>query len=158
MFSKGDYMNFISGLLGNPLFLAPALAWFLAQLIKTILYLIINKDLRLERMFGSGGMPSSHSATVTALVVVTAFKYGVSGFEFPMALFFAIVVMHDAMGVRRETGKQAVVIKSLAEELQRINGGDFSSMDALKEFVGHTPLQVAAGAFLGFLVGILISL
>ena len=96
-----------------------------------------NRKFVAERLVGSGGMPSSHSATVCALATAAGMEYGGGSFPFAMAAIFAIVVMYDAMGVRRETGIQAKV---------------------LKEFVGHTPLQVLMGALLGILVALFIYL
>ena len=151
-------MTFIQEILHNPLFVAPALAWTLAQGSKTVLYTVINKQFDPERLTGGGGMPSSHSATVCALAAAAGMHYGAGGFEFPMAVFFAFIVMYDAMGVRRETGKQAQVINDIVDEIRKMNSvQDFSSEEVLKEFVGHTPLQVAVGAILGIIVGILVA-
>lgn len=144
---------FLTDLLYNPLFLAPAFGWCVAQVTKLTLYLIINREFRLERMFGDGGMPSAHSATVSALVVAAAMRYGAGGFELPMAGFFAFIVMHDAMGVRRETGRQAEVINDMVEEFKRMNAKGFATTEDLKELVGHTPLQVLVGSLLGIVVG-----
>lgn len=162
-------MQFLIRLFHNPVFFAPALSWTVAQLSKTILYAVLNRDFRAERLFGGGGMPSSHSATVCALVTVCAFVYGPDSFELPMALFFAFIVMYDAMGVRRETGRQAVVINSMVSILtapgaKRAAEADPEDPDAsapedqlreLKEFVGHSPLQVAVGALIGIVIGLL---
>ena len=106
-------MGFLSDLIRNPLFLSAAVGWFSAQFIKTIIYIIIHKEFNPERLMGAGGMPSSHSATVCALVTATAIVYGPGGFELPMAVFFAFIVMYDAMGVRRETGEQAKVLNEM---------------------------------------------
>lgn len=150
----------LSALFENPIFMSGALGWLSAQLIKVILYTIINREFNAERIFGSGGMPSSHSATVCGLVTATALVYGISGFEFPMSFFFAFIVMYDAMGVRRETGKQAVVINELVDELREMGKtiSTMDPMDQLKEFVGHTPLQVLAGAVLGIVIGLIVCL
>lgn len=147
-------MQFITELLRNPCFIAPACGWFAAQTIKTILYVIINHEFNIERIFGAGGMPSSHSATVCALTVSTGFRYGAGGFQFPMAAFFAFIVMYDAMGVRRETGEQAKVLNEIVQQWFQM-GRELTTMDPMdqfKEFVGHTPLQVMMGAILGVLI------
>ena len=102
-------------------------------------------------------MPSAHSATVSALVVATAMRYGAGGFELPMAGFFAFIVMHDAMGVRRETGRQAEVINDMIEEFKRMNAKGFATTEDLKELVGHSPLQVLVGSVLGIVVGLIVS-
>ena len=144
-------MNFLAYAFHNPLFVASACSWLVAQLSKTILYMIINHKFSFERIFGAGGMPSAHSATVCALVVSTAVVYGPSGFEFPMAVFFAFIVMYDAVGVRRETSEQAKVLNEIVSQWFQM-GNKLQSrdpMEQLKEFVGHTPLQVLIGAILG---------
>ncbi len=152
--------DLITGILNNPIFVAAACSWLTAQLTKTILYLIINHEFRLERIVGAGGMPSAHSATVCALVVSTGFFYGVDGFEFPMAVFFAFIVMYDAMGVRRETGEQAKVLNEIVSQWFEM-GNKLQTMDPMeqfKEFVGHTPLQVLVGALIGIAVATLVSM
>jgi hypothetical protein len=100
-------------------------------------------------------MPSSHSATVCALATSTGIIYGGGSFEFAIAVILAIIVMHDAMGVRRETGIQAKIINEMLEAFTNM-GKNMSPEEKLKEFVGHTPLQVLAGAILGILVALLI--
>ncbi len=131
--------------------MAPATAWLLAQLIKTLIYTTFNKHFVAERLVGGGGMPSSHSATVCALSTVTLLKFGVNSFEFAMACVFALVTMYDAMGVRRETGRQGEVINDMVELFQNM-GKDIGPDKALKELIGHSPLQVAVGALLGIAV------
>ena len=148
-------MNFINGLLSNRILIASFWAWLSAQVIKTLLYLIVNKDFNPERLVGDGGMPSSHSATVMALVTSTAFYYGANTFEFAVAAILALIVMHDAMGVRRETGKQAKAINNMMEWLTDMNN-NISPEEKLKEFVGHSPSQVFFGALLGILVAFIV--
>lgn len=145
-------MTFLDGLIRNPVFVAAVMGWFVAQVLKTLIHFMIHKEFIWERMVGSGGMPSSHSATVCALATATGICYGSSGFEFAIAIIVAIIVMHDAMGVRRETGIQAQVLNEMIA-LFREMGTKMSVEDKLKEFVGHTPLQVWMGALLGILTG-----
>lgn len=148
-------MDIITQIIHNPVFVCATLGWFTAQLLKTIIHLIVTKEFVLERMVGNGGMPSSHSATVCALATATGLHYGFGGFEFVMATFFAIIVMNDAMGVRLETGKQAVVLNDMMElfkEMGRWNGKQ--PIDQFKEFVGHTPLQVLIGAIIGICISL----
>lgn len=147
-------MSFITDLLSNTVLVAAFFGWFTAQILKTILYVIVNKEFNVERLTGDGGMPSSHSSTVMATVVATGMTYGVAGFQFAIAFVVAIIVMHDAMGVRRETGKQAKVLNDMMELFQDM--GKMTVEDTLKEFVGHTPLQVLMGAILGSLMGFLV--
>ncbi len=148
-------MDFIYDLVNNPIFVSAILGWFIAQVLKTIIHLIITKKFVAERMVGSGGMPSSHSATVCGLVTAVGMKCGASGYEFAIAVVFAIIVMHDAMGVRRETGIQAKVLNEMMEMFVKM-GNSMSVEDKLKEFVGHTPLQVLMGAILGIVIGVVV--
>lgn len=149
-------MNFFRGICANEIFIAAALGWFLAQILKTIIHTALTRSFVAERMVGSGGMPSSHSSTVCALATSTCLQYGSDSFEFAIASFFAIVVMYDAIGVRRETGIQAKVLNEMMELFSHM-GKDVSMEDKLKEFVGHTPLQVLAGAILGILIAFVVN-
>lgn len=141
-------MTFVSDLLHNSIFLSAIIGWLVAQVLKTIIHLIVNKQFVAERMVGGGGMPSSHSATVCALATATGIRFGGGSFEFALAAIFAIVVMYDAMGVRQETGKQGKVLNEMMEIFTQM-GKDLDAETVLKEFVGHTPLQVLMGAILG---------
>ena len=97
-------------ILHNPVLVAAVMGWFVAQVLKTIIHLIVTKQFVLERMVGSGGMPSSHAATVCALATAAGLEFGGGSFEFAVAVILAIIVMHDARGVRRETGIQARIL------------------------------------------------
>ena len=108
-------MQFISDLLSNRILVAAFFGWLTAQVLKTIIYVLVNKSFDPERLLGDGGMPSSHSATVMALVTSTCFYYGAASFEVAIAGVLALITMHDAMGVRRETGIQAKVINNMME-------------------------------------------
>ncbi len=112
----------------------------------------------MERLFGDGGMPSGHSATVTAVAVSVGLECGFGSPIFAVAMIMAIIVMHDAMGVRLETGKQAKVLNDMTEILEKLSGTELSNEDKLKEFVGHTPFQVLMGMILGLIVGIVINM
>ena len=122
----------------NPILTVALLAWFVAQVLKTLINFILLGKFQLERMWGDGGMPSAHSATVCAMVV-------------------AIITMHDAMGVRRETGEQAKVLNKMIEQWIDVTekNAPFLQNMHLKEMVGHTPLQVLAGFVVGCVVGAL---
>ncbi len=148
-------MEFLNGILENRILLASFWAWLVAQFLKTVIYVIVNKNFNPERLLGDGGMPSSHSATVMALVTATAFNYGSDTFQFAIAAILALIVMHDAMGVRRETGRQAKVINNMMDWFAEF-GSELTPEDKLKEFVGHTPTQVFFGALLGIVVGFVI--
>jgi len=98
-------MNWLTALLQNPFLIIPMLAWFTAQVLKTIIHAVINRKFDITRMFGDGGMPSGHSATVTSLAVLSALVYGCGSFQFAIAAVLAIIVCHDAMCVRLESSK-----------------------------------------------------
>ena len=148
-------MDFISGILNNRILLASFWAWLIAQILKTIIYVVMNKNFNPERLLGDGGMPSSHSATVMALVTATAYSFGSDTFQFAVTAILALIVMHDAMGVRRETGKQAKVINNMMDWLTEFSS-DVPPEEKLKEFVGHSPTQVFFGALLGIIVGVVV--
>ena len=93
-------MEYIKLFFTNRILIAGLLGWAAAQVLKTIIYLIINKELRLERLFGDGGMPSGHSATVSAVALSTGLECGFDSAVFAVAFIMAIIVMHDAAGVR----------------------------------------------------------
>ena len=129
-------MTIWNELLGNQVLISAVLGWTVAQFLKTVIDMVLNRSFNPERIFGSGGMPSSHSATVCALTTASGMKYGV--------------------GMRRETGKQAKLLNSVFfENILNLDG--VFLQEKLKEYVGHTPLQVAAGAILGILIAVLIS-
>lgn len=141
-------MNWWYDLIGNPLLIAGISSWFVAQLLKTVIHSVINKRLELSRLWGDGGMPSGHSATVTAVAIMCALVYGTGSFEFAISGILAIIVCHDAMGVRLETGKQAAVINELVKAYGGLASKEIRN-ETLKEFVGHTPVQVVAGIAVG---------
>lgn len=143
-----------NGLIHNKVFMSAVVAWFVAQTLKTIIYAVVNREWRLERLIGSGGMPSSHAATVMALVVSAIINYGTGSFEFAVSAILAIIVIHDASGVRLETGKQAEVLNKLISSLQH---GDIFQDIKLKELIGHTPSQVFFGSILGALVSLMVN-
>lgn len=143
-------------LLSNYPLMSAVLAWFVAQVIKTAIDAYFNKGINWERMTGSGGMPSSHSSTVVSLAIATGISYGVDSTLFAIALIIAIVVMYDATGVRRETGKQAVILnRLLLDNPFSWTGKEFEKK--LKEYVGHSPFQVLMGAILGILIAVIMA-
>lgn len=148
-------MNFLTELAQNKILISAATGWIIAQVLKTIIHTWFTKNFVAERLVGGGGMPSSHSATVCALSTATAMQYGAASFEFAMAAIFALVVMYDAIGVRQESGKQAKVINDMVELFAHM-GKDVDIEKQLKEFIGHTPLQVLCGAILGIATALLI--
>ena len=134
----------------NPFVVVPLLAWAFAQVLKVIINYAVTKELNFERLFGDGGMPSGHSATVSSMATMAFMTFGGGSYQFALALMVAIIVCHDATGVRLETGKQAVVIKELMESIEILTNKDLPEVK-LKEFVGHTPFQVMAGITIGII-------
>ena len=141
-------MDWFLGIFTNRFFIVSVSSWFVAQFLKTVLYAIENKKWDWNRLFGDGGMPSGHSATVSSLAMLSALTFGTGFFEFAVTSILAIIVCHDAMGVRLETGKQAVKINEILEAFALLAPDKISEAN-LKEFVGHTPIQVMAGILLG---------
>lgn len=148
-------MEYYDGFLtGNLVFDLAALAWAVAQGMKVLLEVLIKGKTSWDTVFGTGGMPSSHSAFVMALAVSTGVLYGGRSPIFALAAGFALVVMYDAFNVRRAAGEHAKHINQMWEEL-REELQSVPAMDILKESLGHTPLQVLIGALLGSGVGAL---
>ena len=117
-----------------------------------------TKKFSIERLFGDGGMPSGHSATVVSVAVATGLYEGFDSAVFAIAMILAIVVMHDAMNVRYQAGKQAELLNAMADMFEKITGADLPNEEKLKELLGHTPLQVAAGCLLGIATAIIMYL
>ena len=146
-------MDWLYDLITNRFLITGVSSWFVAQVTKTIIHAIINKKIVWERMVGDGGMPSGHSATVTSLAMISGLTFGFDSFQFAVATLLAIIVCHDAMGVRLETGKQAQIINEMTKAFEVLTKEDLPEVK-LKEFVGHTPIQVIAGITIGILNGL----
>ena len=138
-------MRWLYDLVTNPFLLTSLSSWFIAQALKVIINAIVHKKLIWERLFGDGGMPSGHSATVSSLAVITGLICGFGTVQFAIAGILAVIVCHDAMGVRQETGKHSVMLNEI---IQILESEDLPEVK-LKELVGHTPLQVMAGILIG---------
>lgn len=152
MQKEGEFfmLDWFFELVSNPFLITSTTAWLVAQVIKVIINAIINKKLDWERLVGDGGMPSGHSATVSSLAMLSGLMCGLNSFEFGISAILAIIVCHDAMGVRREAGKHAVILNEMAKAFEELANQDLPDV-ALKEFVGHTPIQVCAGIIIGIL-------
>ncbi len=144
-------MDFFTQIYFNQTLWTTILSWFIAQLLKVILVLMTEKKFDFHRFIGSGGMPSSHSSFVTSLATMVGFQYGFDSAFFAICFVLALVVMYDASGVRRAAGKQATVLNQIIE-----NWDDAPEIqtERLKELLGHTPLEVFAGAILGIVIAI----
>ena len=150
---RGVRWNDISGIFNNNVLLCALISWVAAQVLKVPVYALVEKKINLKRILGSGGMPSSHTSFVVALCLMVGFTAGFDSVHFAVAFVLAAVVMYDAMGVRRETGTQAAVINQILRDVL-IDGKPISD-EALKELVGHTPLEVLAGTLIGVLTVVL---
>ena len=149
-------MNQLNSIVDNYYLVSAFIAWFSAQLIKFLAHIFVHKKIDFRKLTSSGGMPSSHSSTVCSLATAAALRYGVGSFEFSISFILAMVVMYDAIGVRQETGKQARVLNRLLfEDFLKLDG--VVLQEKLKEYVGHTPIQVAAGAILGILIAFILD-
>ncbi|MDO5143226.1 MAG: divergent PAP2 family protein [bacterium] len=134
-------------LFSNRYILCAVTAWILAQALKIPTYYLVEKKLDWNRFLGSGGMPSSHTASVFSLTLMVGALNGFDSVLFAISIAFTVVVMYDATGVRRETGKQGAVINEILRNVL-IDGKPISD-DDLKELVGHTPFEVAGGMLVG---------
>lgn len=141
-------------LTANPVIDCALLAWFLAQLIKVVLDMVLLRKLDVRRFVSSGGMPSSHSALVIACTTSIGKLYGIQGPAFALASILSAVVMYDACNVRRSAGDTARLVNQILAHVERLTAEDFA--EDLKEVMGHTPLQVLAGAVLGLCIGLLV--
>ncbi len=151
-------MEVLLQIITNKILIVGIVSWFLAQVFKCISNLILTKKFSIERLFGDGGMPSGHSATVVSVAVATGLYEGFNTAVFAVAMILAIVVMHDAMNVRYQAGKQAELLNAMADVFEKLTGADLPNEEKLKELLGHTPLQVAAGCLLGIATAIIMYL
>ena len=135
----------------NRLMLIAFLSWLGSVLIKAVINLIINKKFIWRRFFSDGGMPSNHSAAVCSLATGAGLMTGWDSPLFAVTVVLALIVMHDAVGVRQETGKQAKVINNMLRLFESMGRGELTPTETLKEFVGHTGRQVVVGALWGVL-------
>jgi len=143
-----------SDLFSNRVLWAAVAGWLSAQLIKTLINLVQTRQFKPSYIVASGGMPSSHSALVTGLATAVARLNGFGSTYFALAAVFAGVVMYDAAGVRRAVSKQAQILNRMMDDFFHERGLDFHR---LGELIGHTPIEVLAGAILGIAFGLLVT-
>ena len=134
--------------------IVPFAVWFFIQLFKLIYDLVTTKKFNFKRILGAGGMPSSHSAVVTALATMIGKSQGVDSPMFGLSIIFAFVVMYDAAGVRRAAGKQAKLLNKIVNT-PGLTGVEVT--EKLQEVLGHTPIQVFVGAIIGIIVGLIVG-
>lgn len=147
-------MPIYPGILHNTILFSAVVAWLVAQLIKVVINFMVHRTFDIYFLLSSGGFPSSHSATVSAVALGVGKYYGWDSPIFAVAAVFAMIVMYDAAGVRREAGKQAEVINQLVAGLYHQMSN--LSQARLKELIGHTPLEVFAGGIVGIIVGLIV--
>ncbi len=152
-------MTFFETVGNNKVLWVSIFAWFIAQSLKVIHTLIVDKRFNVWRFIGSGGMPSSHSSFVMALSTSIGLNHGWDSTIFAVAIVMSLIVMYDAAGVRRAVGKQAIIINKMIEDFhkKRENREKKLTEQRLKELVGHTPVEVFAGAILGIVVAIVMN-
>lgn len=145
-------MDILKGLVSNDILVCSVLGYLIAQILKLFTGFYKEKHFDFKRLWGSGGMPSSHSSSVCALAFSCARVLGVQSPLFAFSVVLAGIVMYDATGVRRAAGEHAKVLNQIVADL--FSGNPEYSEKALKELIGHTPLQVLMGALLGTLIGL----
>lgn len=149
----GYLINVGQALLNNFTFVAVVFSWFLAQLIKVIIYWAQDGKFNLWHFFEAGGMPSAHSASVTACTLAVGLSVGWGTPLFTACLVFALIVMYDATGVRRSAGKQAEILNKIVED---IYSSGRIKIEKLKEILGHDPIEVIGGAGLAVVMTLLV--
>ena len=143
-------MEIVNDIITNKFVYVPFLLWLFIQIFKFLTELVKNKKLNMKRLFGAGGMPSSHSAIVCALASLVGREYGFDSGNFGIAIIMAFIVMYDAAVVRRAAGKQARILNKILETPGMTT---LQVQEKLVEVLGHTPIQVFVGALIGFIVG-----
>lgn len=146
-------MNYILAFFKNYIFWTSTAAWIIAQTIKVALGVFREKRFNFRWFVGTGGMPSSHAAGVAALATSIGVTYGFDSAIFAVTLVFALIVLFDAQGVRLSSGRQAEILNKMLDDIYWKKKFDD---EKLKEFIGHTPVEVFAGVILGILVSLLL--
>lgn len=148
-------MTKISGLFNNYVLNVAVVSWVVAQIIKTIINFFKTKHFNAERLVGAGGMPSAHSASVCGTTMAISRSVGFNSPLFAVTLLLAAVVMYDAMGVRRAAGEQAKIINMIVRKSKGEKNYKPTKKEVLKEYLGHTPLEVMGGAMLGIIISMI---
>lgn len=149
---KSAYVHDVIEFWHNQIFWTAAASWFIAQTIKVVLGIIREKRFNFKWFLGTGGMPSSHAATVSSLATCVGVGAGFDSMLFAVTIVFTVIVMFDAQGVRRWAGRQAGILNKMLDDMYWKKKFDEKR---LKELTGHTPIEVLAGAALGILVSLI---
>jgi len=144
----------LESILSNKVLIIPIIAWCAAQVLKVVISSIRERRLNLSYLTAMGGMPSSHTALVCALATAVALVHGVGSTVFGIAAFFALIVMYDAAGVRQTVSTQSTILNRILEELFK---GHPAFQQRLRELIGHTKFEVAAGVGLGISIALLLA-
>lgn len=139
----------LSEITTNKVLIIPMVAWFITQLAKMIIKLLQGKGLDFRHLVSSGGMPSSHSALVSALATSVGMIYGFNSAFFGIAVILALIVMYDAAGVRRSVSKQSIILNDIVREIRDKHPHLDKLKTDLRELIGHTPFQVIIGSAIG---------
>ncbi|MBE0478329.1 divergent PAP2 family protein [Candidatus Aerophobetes bacterium] len=145
----------VSLLLTSRLLWAVASAWVIAQALKIVFSFLEEKKINLHRFIEPGGMPSSHAAMVTALLIGTGIKEGIPSTIFIVTLIFSLAIIYEALGVRRAVGEQAEILNQIIRKMARegkIKSQNEQEQRYLKETLGHSPLEVAVGSIIGLII------
>ncbi|MBI4335497.1 MAG: divergent PAP2 family protein [Candidatus Omnitrophica bacterium] len=144
--------NIFGAIVTNRVLITSLIAWVITQTIKVMLGVFREKRFNFKWFIDTGGMPSSHVAGMMSLATSAGFVCGFSSCQFAIALVMALIVMFDAQGVRRSTGKQAVILNKILDDIYWKKQIEEAK---LKELLGHTPIEVLAGAAIGVLISVL---
>ena len=149
-------MDYITEFFSNKVFFVVLFAWIFSCILKGVLVCIKEKRLDMTRFMGPGGMPSSHSTLVTSLATCVAITEGLGSIEFVICCALGLIVMYDASGIRRAAGQQAKMINMIIDAWEEDD--PLEKQIRLKELLGHTPLEVFAGAALGIVIAVLANI
>lgn len=147
-------MNSSGILFGNRLLDVAIISCFIAQFYKVFSPILKGEKIQWARLIQTGGMPSSHASTVVSLSTGVWLLKGTSSIEFAISMVFSSIVLYDATGIRRQAGKHAKALNRLVESIEKRDGIEIIS-EELKEFLGHTPIEVFWGCVLGVIIGLL---
>ena len=152
-------MDWFNKVITNYALISAGCGWVVAQILKSITGVFkIKKFTLTEFFFGTGGMPSSHTAAVIALLVACGVKYGLDSGFFAVSFILAMIVIRDAMGMRRQVGEHAKALNVIFKEFAEAKNDPKLTQKAFSELAGHTPLQVFAGVIVGVAVALLMAL
>lgn len=149
----GNIWDTILQIVTHKIFYVTFFTWFIAQTLKVMIFFIKKRKFDFRLFVGTGGMPSSHTAAVSAITTTIGLYSGWDSPVFMVSLCYAVIVISDALGVRRAAGKQAIVLNKMMDEIEH---GKFKYEKRLKELLGHTPMEAFTGILIGIIFPILI--